>query len=221
MDTHLLPSNLNGTGILYLKHKSPSPSSLSSLIKDYHGLGFWYTSTVSCTPQIHVILLDSTQFKLPSHSTYGLTLPDLHNIPNIQQIKLLSIKDKSKESTLRSFIYSSISSSNPSSIIPHDILCSTLEKIVISASCPLIDYLHLISLLHTIQSNPTHTQPEHDDFKRSNLIEKRINHALNLLKPYFEKHNTNGSIPTTADSISAAMTELESKLFDNAAIINF
>ena len=209
-----LPTPLNqlqGTGIIYLTLKSKNVIT-----------GFWYTSTVSCLPQVYILLFDDQYFQLPKSNSYGLTLSSLYNnnINKIHNIKLLSLKNKDKEALLRTFIYAAIMNlkGNNKQSKADDILRLTLEKLVVSSECSLSDYLRMIALLNSIKSHDnTMNNLDSEDNKKSKQIQNRISQATKLLNNYL---HTLPSPSPTIPSIQEAIQELEKRLFDIAADVN-
>lgn len=183
--TQTIPMGLDGAGIFYLTGNSDDI------------FGVWYSSTVSCKKDIYAL-----PFRKGSIRTIGLL--DLINAVKPSKIKLLQLKDRSKEALFRSYVYSSVISNDD----PDKILEDILEKSVFSSSLPLNNYLGLVNLIHKLKKS------EHSDCL-SDQIDERLKETLQKLQPYFDKTNV-GTIKVhkrPADS-RAIIEQIEAALFN-------
>lgn len=177
--------NLKGAGLIYLQ--TSTFSTVNSLMGSYDTIGFWYTSSVITPGNIYVILFNY-QCLLPTLDQYGMTLTELMQDSKVKRIKLLRIKDRTRETLFRSYIYSTVNSFIHSQESSDTIIRTVIEKMATSSRCPLNDYLRLVALIHAIQ-------PSSSDLKSQSS--KSSDHI--------------GILDITTEQ---AMEEFEHKLFD-------
>lgn len=220
-----LIKHLQGAGIFYFDYTN----NVSSGQNNPQKFGFWYDSTVSCKKLTYVITTDN-QTGFPSTTQYGSTLSSFLSGDNIENLKILKIKDNNKETLFRTFIYSAILSKDS----PDTLIRNVIEKMVVSSTCPLVDYLRMLSLLHALQ--PEHNnQTINNDIPllpnqlQNNIIgseiDQKLKSAIDLLKPYFDKVEQSDPSFVKKDNslvslmtMKTAMLELESRLFDQIDI---
>lgn len=192
---------LHGSGLIVVKSKDDTTSSM----------GFWYESTVSCQPQIYVLMMN---YHHPLPST--LTLAQLYNRPEVSSIKIMKLKN-TNDSFFRSVIYSAATSSGDHHAA--QIHSLVMEKLVVASDAPLLDYLRMITALKPAATENTITNPYliGAHVTQSANIDSKIEKATKMLKPYLKKHGTVlGDNKIKPKDLNA----LEQHLFDLAAVVN-
>ena len=228
----LIP-NLSGSGIVLIKLKQ---SCTVPNLPNYDITGVWYSSNVDCKPSIFLLLLGRSNLILPNHNNYGLKLEQLVASPHVSQVKLLKIKKNDDDTLFRTLIYSTFTGSTDNAQHhPRLFLRSLLESLVVRTNCAFTDYLKMITLLQSIQEDGQKSVAESEV---STKIDTAISNASKMLQNYFKDKDV--LLPVTGTTqgteqgagevdlrslkgkihIDSMMKELESMLFDEAAIIN-
>lgn len=219
----LLPT-LHGSGLIFVKTADgPKPGSVSFLSSGDSQIGFWYQSTVSCQPQIYVLLLPHQVNTKTETNIQPVLLSKLYQDPNVASLRLLKLKNsngQSAETLFRAIIFSTLAAyqTQPHTTPTH--LHQMLEKLVVSSEVPFLDYLKMITLVSStspcteVKSNNPYLNslPE-----TSGVIDHKISNAIHAIRPFLKEH---GISANTINANTKNIKDLESQLFDVVAIVN-
>lgn len=170
-----------GCGLIYIDHSENK--------QPYDTIGFWYTSSANMNKHIYVFLLDGKSKNTPIY------LSDLLKSQLIRGIRMLRLKDLQRETFVRTYIFSILTSDTKTS--PSQFKNDLMENLTLSSRCSLSDYLKMVTSMYS--STPqldVSTSLIKTDNKRMTDIDTKLKETVELLKPIIDK-----STPTLSPSI--------------------
>lgn len=196
-----------GCGLIYIDHSENK--------QPYDTIGFWYTSSANMNKHIYVFLLDGKSKNTPIY------LSDLLKSQLIRGIRLLRLKDLQRETFVRTYIFSILTSDTKTS--PSQFKTDLIENLTLSSRCSLSDYLKMVTSMYSptppidVSLNPS-TLVKSDN-KRMTDIDTKLKETVELLKPIIDKSNILLSSPSNVIPKQVSTSDLEKAHFIQIADI--